>query len=975
MEDPYPPFGELHKLIKGEILTDLKSRTLYATDASVYSELPLAVVQPRDVTDVSMIVRFAAKHGIALIPRGAGTSLAGQVVGNGLVVDVSHYMNHIIEINAREAWALVEPGVVLDDLNREVANHQLFFGPETSTSNRCTLGGMVANNSCGSHSLIYGSTRDHIIEITGFLSSGEEVTFKPMQKWEFDKMCREEGHEGDIYRLMREIYTDVPVRKQIRKEFPHPDIKRRNSGYAIDVLLDTLPFKPEGEPFNLAKLIAGSEGTLLFITSVKLALVPIPKPVKVLLCAHFSSLHESLKANLIALNHAPDAIELMDKNILDLTLDNPLQRTNRYFVEGDPAALLLIEFSADDADEALQKARRLADAFKNSQLGYAFPVVEGKEISKVWALRKAGLGVLSNMKGDAKPVSLIEDTAVRPADLPEYVDAINEMLAKYGKTCVYHAHVGTGELHIRPVLNLKDAADVQLFRTIAEDTAVIVKRFNGSLSGEHGDGRLRGEFIPLMVGEANFELMKRVKKVFDPNSIFNTGKITDTPPMDKSFRYLNVDKEVFSRTFFNWDDQEGLFRATERCSGSGDCLKSSLSGGTMCPSYMGTREELHSTRGRANLLRSFLQNHADFKSLSLTDVVEALDLCLSCKACKSECPSGVDMARLKAEFLQHVHDKQGVDFKTRIIANLPRVNRFLSPFAVFYNRFSRAGWVKQLLLKYGGISTERNLPLFSKIRFDKWFHKKGGVIDEHPNGAIMLLADEFTNFYDSEIGVKTVGLLHKLGYGVVLAPVKETGRTQISKGFLRSAKNIANHNIRQLKEKVTDNMPLVGMEPSAILTFRDEYPVLVSRKLIKAATDIAKYTFTLEEFLDREMQNGKIRKESFTGETKEIRFHAHCHQKSLSNTKIIERVLSFPENYTAIEIPSGCCGMAGSFGYEEKHYHLSMKIGELSLFPAIRKTSETTLLVATGHSCRHQIKDGTHKEAQHTAEVLFEALV
>ena len=974
MEDPYPPLGELQNLIKGEILTDSKTRTLYATDASVYREMPLAVAYPRDATDVSMIVRFALKHKLTLIPRGAGTSLAGQVVGNGLVVDVSRFMNQIVEINSKECWVTVEPGVVLDDLNREVAKSGLFFGPETSTSNRCTMGGMVANNSCGSHSLIYGSTRDHILEVTGFLSCGEEVTFKPMQKWEFEKKCRDEGPEGDIYRLMREIYTDVPVRKQIRKEFPHPEIRRRNSGYALDVLLDTLPFKPEGKPFNLARLIAGSEGTLLFITSVKLALVLQPAPYKVLLCAHFSSLNDALNANLVALEHHPDAVELMDKNILDLTLDNPLQRTNRFFVEGDPAALLLIEFSGNVPEEASAKAVVLSDALKRAELGYDYPIVTGDDINRVWALRKAGLGVLSNMKGDAKPVSLIEDTAVRPSDLPAYVQSIDAMLGRYGKSCVYHAHVGTGELHIRPVLNLKNPEDVKLFRQIGEETARIVKSFNGALSGEHGDGRLRGEFIPMMVGDTNYQLMKRVKKVFDPENIFNPGKITETPPMDQSFRIKSVPEVKIDHTLFNWDDEGGLLRAAERCSGSGDCLKNSLAGGTMCPSYQGTRDEKNSTRGRANVLRSFLQGEKGLDALTIEDVAGVLDLCLSCKACKKECPSGVDMARLKAEFMQYMHDRQGLDLKTRIIGNLPVINRILFPFSLLINHLLGTGWMKSLLLRYGGIAPERNIPLFGKTRFDRWFFQKGGYVDEHPNGVVMLLADEFTNYYDSEIGVKTVLLLHKLGYGVVLAPIKESGRAQISKGLLRSARAIVHHNLKRLKGKISATLPLVGVEPSTILTFRDEYPVLASGGFNTVAKQIAQHVFTIEEFLDKEMTAGKIRKEIFTSASREIRFHAHCYQKALSNTKTIERVLSFPKNYSACEIPSGCCGMAGGFGYEEKNYHLSMKIGELVLFPEVRKTPETTLLVAPGHSCRHQIKDGTQREALHTVEVLFEAL-
>ncbi len=974
MGDPYS-FDELRRHIKGEILTDSVSRTLYSTDASVYYDVPLAIAIPKDATDISIIIEYANKNKLSLIPRGAGTSLAGQVVGNGLVVDVSRYMNRIIEINQTEKWAIVEPGVILDDLNREAAKVNLFFGPETSTSNRCTIGGMVGNNSCGSHSLIYGSTRDHLIEVTGFLGNSDEITFKPLQKWEFDKKCRLDNPEGEIYRLMREIYTNVPVRKNIRKEFPHPEIKRRNSGYALDVLLDCAPFNSTGNLFNLSKLIAGSEGTLLFITSVKLGLVPVPKPFKVLLCAHFNSLTKSLDANIEVLKHNPDAVELMDKNILDLTLDNQLQRTNRFFVNGDPAALLLIEFSGNTSEEAIFKAKKAAQILSEKAMGYAFPIVEGKEINKVWALRKAGLGVLSNMKGDAKPVTVIEDTAVRVNDLPEYVKAIEGMLLKYGKSCVYHAHVGTGELHIRPVLNLKDENDIKLFRIIGEETAAIVKSFGGALSGEHGDGRLRGEFIPLMAGDENYSLMKRVKKVFDPEGIFNPGKILETPPMDTSFRHIKVGHDNIPKPVFNWNNDGGLLRATERCSGSGDCLKSTLAGGTMCPSYMGTRQEIHSTRGRANALRVFLQGQSINNNLSVKDIRKVLDLCLSCKACKSECPSGVDMAMLKAEFLQHYYNKHGIEIKAWFFANISRVNQFLLPFAFIYNRLVGLKYFRHLLQYFTGISSERALPLLSRVGVEKWYRKNKNNITEFKNGRLLLFVDEFTNYYDGETGIKAVILLNKLGYYVEPAPVKESGRALISKGFVNSAKKLVKKNLKELLNKVNKSMPLVGIEPSAILTFRDEYPVLAGKKLANEAITISENTYTIEEFLYREMISGKITKESFTRESKNISFHAHCHQKSLSNTNIIKSVLSIPENYRVDEIRSGCCGMAGSFGYEVNHYNLSMKIGELSLFPEIRKTPQHTLLVAPGHSCRHQIKDGTKREAKHTVDVLFDALV
>lgn len=976
MDDQHSFLTELQTLLKGDVFTDNATRTLYATDASVYQELPKAVVLPRDATDVSLIVDFAKEHNTPLIPRGAGTSLAGQVVGNGIVVDTSHHMNRILKINPKERWAEVQPGVVLDTLNQEAAQHGLFFGPETSTSNRCTLAGMVGNNACGSHSIIYGSTRDHLLEVSGYLANGEKVTFKPLQRWEFDKKCREENLEGDIYRFFREIYTNKAIRKSIKKEFPHPEIHRRNTGYALDQLLNTVPFKPEEDAplFNLSKLIAGSEGTLLFITSIKINLVPLPPPHKGLLTIHFNSLQEALEANIIAVKNQPDAVELMDDNILELAHKNPLQRTNSFFIEGKPKALLMIEFSALTREEVVKKSEKLIQQLRKKDFGYHYPLIEGEKINQVWSLRKAGLGVLSNMKGDERPVSLIEDTAVRVADLPKYVKTIDAMLAKHGKSCVYHAHAGSGELHIRPVLNLKKADDIKLFRQIGLETAHIVKSFRGSLSGEHGDGRLRGEFISLMVGKENYELMKSVKSLFDPQGIFNPGKITDTPPMDRFFRYLPKDKKLLNKTVFDWSNDGSLLSAVERCNGSGDCLKNSVAGGAMCPSYQATRTELHSTRGRANTLRNFLQgNHNN--QLTFKDLSEALDLCLSCKACKNECPSNVDMARLKAEFLQFMYDEEGVPFPAKVMAMLPTINRWLFPMHKIYNHLIKTKWVKVLLFYFGGISKKRTLPTFSQQKTTQWALRNKKNNKDAKNGQVMLLIDEFTNYYDSNIGVKTILLLQKLGYQVIIAPIKESARTQISKGLLHKAKVVVNHNLQQIKNKIDHNLPLVGIEPSAILTFRDEYPDLALDELKSTAKNIAKYTFTIEEFLAAEVDKKKITSGSFTQEAKTISFHAHCYQKSLSNTRLIRKVLSIPKNYKVAEIRSGCCGMAGGFGYEEKHYDLSMKIGELTLFPAVRETPESTLLVTSGHSCRHQIKDGTQREAVHPVEVLYDALL
>ncbi len=958
--------------IKGEVKLNIASRILYATDASVYQQTPLAVVIPKDKDDISKIISFANEYMFSIIPRGAGTSLAGQVVGDSIVVDISHFMNEIIEINPTEKWVEVEPGVVLDDLNREVAKYGLFFGPETSTANRCTMAGMVGNNSCGSHSMIYGSTRDHIIEVSGFLSNGDEVTFGPLTNEEFEEKCKLENLEGEIYRFFKNKFSDKNVISEITKEFPHSDIKRRNTGYAIDILADSSPFSQSDKPFNIAKLIAGSEGTLMFITSIKLSLINIPPKDRSLLVAHFETLQEALKANMIAVNHKPDAVELMDNKILELTKDNTLQRQNRFFVEGEPGALLIIEFSGDTEDSVTHKIAELTKAFQSEGYGYSFPIISGDDMKRVWDLRKAGLGVLSNMRGGSRPVSLIEDTAVRVEDLPNYVKAIDAMLAKYGKDCVYHAHAGSGELHIRPVLDLKKPTERSLFRKIGRETAEIVKAFGGSLSGEHGDGRLRGEFIEIMVGKNNYQLIKDVKRTFDPNNVLNPGKITDTPPMDESFRYVEKQNNALKNTVFNWSYDGSLLEATERCNGSGDCLKSSVAGGAMCPSYQATRNEMHSTRGRANMLRSFLQG--ENRDISINDLSDALDLCLSCKACKNECPSSVDMARLKAEFLQYIYDENGTPLSARLMGSLPTLNRVIFPLKGIYNYFISNRVVKFLLLKVAGISPKRALPKFGDKKVVSWA-KKNHKNSEKPNGKVVLLIDEFTNVYDTQIGVKTILLLDKLGFEVVIAPIKESGRIQISKGLLRKAKKIANRNIVKLENLITDKIPFVGIEPSTILTFRDEYPDLVTKSLKSKAQFIAKNSLTIEEFLARKIDEEVVKSEQFKDEVKEIKFHTHCHQKSLSNSNLTKKVLSLPKNYKVSEIRSGCCGMAGSFGYEDNHYDLSMKIGEMVLFPVVRATKDDVQIVTSGHSCRHQIKDGTDRDAVHTVEVLYDAMV
>ena len=968
-------YTPLASAIRGDLYADKVSRILYATDASEYRELPLAVTRPRDKEDIRTILAFAREHHLPVIPRTAGTSLAGQVVGRGIVLDVSRYMTRILEIHEAEHWVKVEPGVIPDELNKILAPKGLFFGPETSTSNRCMLGGMLGNNSCGSHSILYGSTRDHTLEVECILSDGSEVTFGPLLKEEFEAKMRQDDLEGSIYRTLHRILSDPEIREEIRRQYPHPDIHRRNNGYALDLLMDTDPFTGNGIPFNMSKLLAGSEGTLAVTTAIRFNLVPLPPPEKGLVCIHLNHLSDAFRANLIALKYEPGAVELMDKTVLDLTKDNIEQQKNRFFIEGDPSALLLVEFARESREEIARLAREMEKEMRKAGYGYAFPVLYGDEVNKVWNLRKAGLGVLSNMKGDAKPVAVIEDTAVRVEDLPDYMEEFGRLLKEHGKSAVYYAHIGSGELHLRPVLNLRDPHDVELFHTLGKEVARLVKKYRGSLSGEHGDGRLRGEFIPLMVGKRIYELFKEVKQGFDPYGLLNPGKIVDTPPMN---RFLRKDPAIpvkeFS-TYFDFSDSGGYLRAAERCNGSGDCRKTEATGGVMCPTYMATRDEDKTPRARANLLRETILYSDKEDPLDDPAVYNILDLCLSCKGCKSECPSSVDVTRLKAEFLQHYYDHHGIPLRTRLIAWYSTFQKMGMLLPQVYNFLMTRPFFSNLLKRTIGFARERSMPLLARHTLRHWLRRELKRLQPpHPQGKVYLFVDEFTNYQDVEIGKKTVLLLTRLGYTVEAPRHDLSARTFLSKGLVRKARRIARNNIKLFAPLVNEEAPLVGVEPSAILGFRDEYPDLAGQELKEAARHLARHALTIDEFLAREAGAGRITSKQFTKAEKKIKLHGHCHQKALSSTSYTQQILSLPKNYHVEEIPSGCCGMAGSFGFEEEHYDLSMKIGELVLFPELRKTPSETLIVAPGTSCRHQIRDGVKRKALHPVEVLYDAL-
>ncbi len=960
----------------GDINIDDPHRIMYSTDASTYREIPLAVAYPKGKNDIRILVEFAKTHNSSLIPRGAGTSLAGQVVGSGIVVDVSKYMTKILETNVEEKWVRVQPGVVLDELNKVLEPDGLFFSPETSTSNRCMIGGMVGNNSCGAHSLIYGSTRDHLISVNTILSDGSSVEFKPLSKDEFIENCDIENLEGELYKNIAKILSDPKNQKEIKEQFPDKSIHRRNTGYAIDILMDSEPFTDTNKKFNFCKLIAGSEGTLAFMTEIKLSLDPLPPLVKGLICVHCKTLEDALSGNLIALKYHPGAVELMDKVVMDLSKENITQRKNRFFIEGDPAAMLIIEFARDTKEEILSVAEKLEAEMRQNGFGYHFPVLFGDDITKVWDVRKAGLGLLSNMPGDAKPVAVVEDAAVKPLDLPNYIKEFKSLLDKYDLDCVYYAHIATGELHLRPVLNLKDKKDVEIYRTLAQETAKLVKKYNGSLSGEHGDGRLRSEFIPYMIGDRNYSLIKQIKRTWDPENIFNPGKIVDPGKMNTSLRYSPGQKTREITTYFNFSADQGFLRSVEKCNGSGDCRKSEIIGGIMCPSYMASHDEHTTTRARANMLREIItlsDKNNPFDNKELHDV---LDLCLSCKGCKSECPSNVDMTKLKAEFLQHYYDANGTPFKIKAIASISRINKLGSVFPMLSNAILGNKLISGILKNLMGFAPQRSLPKLYKITLKAWMAKqsKNNGISVNRKGKVFLFADEFTDYTDTEIGIKAFQVLTKLGYQVLLPNHTVSGRTYISKGLLRKAKAIAIRNVESLKDVINEDHPLIGIEPSGILTFRDEYPDLVDDEYKSTAKEIGKSALLFDEFIEREIAKGNIKSEQFTEVKKSIKLHGHCHQKAIASMRPTIAMLSLPENYKIEEIKSGCCGMAGSFGYEKDHYDLSMKIGELVLFPEIRQSDPEVIIAAPGTSCRQQIKDGTGTLALHPIEILFNAL-
>ena len=1018
------------------IHTDPLHRIAYATDASAYREVPKGVSFPENEQDIIFLIKEAQKHKTHLIPRAGGTSIAGQVVGNGIVVDISKHFKKILEINPEERWARVQPGVVLDELNLALEPYGLFFSPETSTSNRCCIGGMFGNNSCGSHSLIYGSTRHHVLEARGVLCDGSIEVFKTYNIRELEERFGNSFWENESNLLIQNIYTqlirwalDENTVHLIEDNYPDKSLRRRSCGYAIDEVIEDLhnAEKPlKDRTINLCKVLAGSEGTLAFITEIKVDLDPLPPKEKMVVCAHCDTLQKSFLGNLVALKYHPSAVELMDRNILELSKQNVEQQKNRFFVQGDPAAILIIELRGETREEIDAVADQLEQALieNEEQLVYACSRVYGAEISKVWSLRKAGLGLLTGMKGDAKPIGVIEDTAIAPEKLPAYMADFAQMLENLGLSCVYHAHISTGELHLRPIINIKEEEGKRKFREVAYQTALLIKKNKGSLSGEHGDGRLRGEFIQLLYGDEVYALMQDLKKCWDPLQVFNLHKIVDTLPMDSMLRFevgqqYALEKVIGeSKTYYNWkaafdeckvegatgakNQLHALMCSIEQCNGAGDCRKSNLIGGTLCPAFKVSGDETKATRARANVLREILTRGWESEAFTVANCVpqfekdtssqfatktsilkskelaEVLDSCLACKGCRSECPSNVDMTRLRSEILQHKYDVSGMPLRSFAVSWMATVERLGHIVWPIYNLFASWEFSSNIIKRIIKFSTERDIPTLSRVTMRKAVKK---ACRKHKRlatkGKVYLFADEFTNFQEAELGLTFAQLLLRLGYEVEIPKHVESGRAAISKGNLKLAKKFALKNVNLLKDKVTEELPLVGIEPSCILSFRDEYPDLVPAELRSQAQRLGRNALLFDEFIMREVHTGRIKADDFKADAVEIWLHGHCHQKALVGTEKTVAALKLLKNAQIHVIPSGCCGMAGSFGYEKEHYKTSLAIGEMVLFPTIRKAIENTnnsipaIVSAPGTSCRQQILDGTGVHAVHPIEILY----
>jgi FAD/FMN-containing dehydrogenase/Fe-S oxidoreductase len=947
--------AELKKRIEGEVRFDRYTRLLYSTDASIYEIEPVGVVMPRHKGDVQAVIETANRHDVAILPRGGGTSLAGQAVGHAVVLDFSKYMSRVLEVNREELWCRVEPGLVQDELNAHVRPMELQFGPDTSTSNRATLGGMIGNNSAGAHSLTYGKTLDHVLELTAYLSDGAEVVFEDLSLEALAKKASGNGAEGLVYREIRSLAEKN--REEILRRYPK--IMRRVSGYNLDEFV-----KPQ--PFNLSRMIVGSEGTLACVVEAKMRLVPKPKWTA-LDVIHFHDDLEALEACQAVLETAPYALESTDKMILDLARGNIVQSKRLGFVQGSPSSLLMVEYAGETEEEVKAQVEALERLRQARGIGYAASLAfKPEEVRAIWGVRKAGLGLLLGTKGDKKPIAFVEDTAVAPAKLPEFIRRFREIVAGHDAIAGYYGHCSVGCMHIRPLINLKQESEVKKMVSIANQISDLVLEFEGALSGEHGDGLARSHFNEKLYGPVVYGAFRDIKRAFDPKNLMNPGKIVDAPAMTESLRIGPSYKTWQPQTILDFDGQGGFAAAVEMCSGMAECRKKL--DGTMCPSYMATLDEEHSTRGRANALRAVLSGRVPKEEFTGKRLYEVLDLCLECKACKAECPSNVDMAKLKYEFLHHYYKANGLPLRNRIFGRIEQLNRVGSWWAPLSNWLAGSAANRWLLERLAGIDRRRPLPRFAGEPFTEWFRYRPKP-DGTGKGEVVLFYDTFNNFNTPSVAISATRLLERAGYRVKLADKKCCGRPLISKGMLEEARDNAAWNVHRLASDAGNGVAIVGLEPSCLLTLRDEYPELVRTQ---TARKVAERSFLLEEFLLAERDAGRLSLE-FSANGRKALLHGHCHQKALVGMAPTVALLKWA-GFQVTEVESGCCGMAGSFGFEKEHYDVSLAAANRRLVPAVNAAAPEDEVVASGISCRQQIEHLTGRRAKHPAELLWECI-
>ena len=950
---------DLRSRVRGDVSFDPVTLGLYATDASIYQITPLALVVPLDEDDVRAAVDVAARHNVSILPRGSATSLNGQCVGQSMIIDFTRHMNKVIELNTEKRWVRVQPGIVLDKLNATLAPHGLHFAPDPATSSRATIGGIIGNNSSGTRSIVYGIAVDHVLALKVLLADGTELDLEELSPDQYDRQASPANaniRQAKILSGFKRIIQDN--RDEIIKRFPK--VMRRVQGYNLDAFVDT-------DRWNLAKLLTGSEGTLGVTLEAKLNLEPLPKH-RVLSIVHFDQLIDAVGAVAPILEHNPSAVEIIDSDIIILARKNLNIAPMCGFIQGDPQALLVVEFFGDTPEQAKGKADALAASLQNQSIGYAWPTItEPSQQANVWAVRKNGLGLMLGMKGDSKPLAFIEDSAVPVDVLPEYIDKLRKFCQQRNVPVAMYAHASVGTIHVRPVLNLKQQQGIDDMKAIAEFAFALVRKYGGSLSGEHGDGRVRSPFLKDFLGLQLCSALADVKALFDPEGLMNPGIIVNPNPMDQDLRYGTAYSTTDEPTEYHYREDGSFAAAIEMCNGDGACLGQLI--GTMCPSFRLTNNEQDSTRGRANALRLAISGKLGPDALTSQRLFEVLDLCLSCKSCKSECPSNVDLTKLKSEFLQKYHDAHGLGLRERMIANSPLSAAMVAGWkAPLMNWFQSTWLFRKLLEIFVGFDSRRTAPAYARVPFAKWFKKRPKPNGQSaPRKKVVLFDDTYLKYHQTEVGISAVELLESCGYDVILARAGCCQRPRISHGFLRKAKIAGERTLRNLDAYIQQGLKIVVCEPGCCSSLTDDLPDLIDDEQL--GQRVKDNVMMIDAFLAAELRDGNLDCQ-FTSPFKNVLIHGHCHQKSLFGTTAMKDLLERVPGTSVEMIDSGCCGMAGSFGYEREHYDMSMQIGDEHLFPAVRNRPDGAAVVACGFSCRHQIADGTGVKPLHWVQTI-----